>query len=79
MRAAAFSVGFQVGFEPVKVDVANTESLQTRSVYARPGGPCLLEGSGGMPPPPPENFEVLYSQRCIFLHSEALNGQFESC
>ena len=27
----------------------------------------------------PENFDVLYSQRCIFLHSEALNGQFESC
>ena len=46
----AFSVGFQVEVGPVKVDVADTESLQTRSVCERLGGPCLLGGSGGMPP-----------------------------
>ena len=28
---------------------------------------------------PPENFEILYSQRRIFLHSEALNGKYETC
>ena len=29
-------------------------------------------GVWGHAPPPPENFEILYSQRRIFLHSEAL-------
>ena len=28
---------------------------------------------------PRENFEILYSQRRIFLHSEALNGKYETC
>ena len=48
-KRSVFSVGFQVEVGPFKVDVADTESLQTRSVCARHGGPCLLGGSGGMP------------------------------
>ena len=43
-----FSVGFQVEVGPVKEDVADMESLQTRSVCARPGGPCLVGGCWGM-------------------------------
>ena len=49
LQGSVFSLGFQVEVGPVKVDVADTESLHTRSVCARPGGPCLLGGSG-MPP-----------------------------
>ena len=66
---SAFSVGFQVEVGPVKVDVADTESLQTHSVCARPGGPCLLGGSGGMPP---QKILTCYTLRdafsCILKH-----------
>ena len=44
---------------------------------ARPEGPCPARGVWGHGPP--ENFEILYSQRRIFLHSEAVNGKYEAC